>query len=64
MPLEIMPKMMQNIGHWLPSYHYGSGAWEIARGQMPNWKNILFLLAYSIVIMLLSKYIRRKQEAV
>nr|AAG21391.1 ABC transporter transmembrane subunit [Bacillus licheniformis] len=52
MPLEIMPKMMQNIGHWLPSYHYGSGAWEIARGQMPNWKNILFLLAYSIVIIL------------
>ncbi|MCY7752006.1 ABC transporter permease [Bacillus haynesii] len=64
MPLEIMPKMMQNIGFWLPSYHYGSGTWEIAQGQMPNWKNILFLFAYSIVIMLLSKYIRRKQEAV
>lgn len=64
MPLEIMPKMMQSIGHWLPSYHFGSGAWEIVQGGSPSWKNFLFLFTYLVVFMLLSIYIRRKQEAV
>ena len=63
MPLEIMPKMMQTIGKWLPSYNFGNGAWEIVRGNMPDWKNILILNAYLALFMLLSKYIRRKQEA-
>lgn len=64
MPLEVMPTLMQNIGHWLPSYHFGSGAWEIVEGGMPSWKNMLVLLAYLVLFMLLSTYIRRKQEAV
>lgn len=64
MPLEVMPKTMQTIGKWLPSYNFGNGAWEIVRGGTPNWNNILILIAYSALFMLLSKYIRRKQEAV
>ncbi|WP_462410913.1 ABC transporter permease [Neobacillus sp. Marseille-QA0830] len=64
MPLEVMPKIMQNIAQWLPSYHFGNGAWEIVRGELPDWKNILILIAYLALFMLLSKYIRRKQEAV
>ncbi|NPC94741.1 ABC transporter permease [Bacillus sp. WMMC1349] len=64
MPLEVMPKMMQNIGYWLPSYHFGSGAWEIVQGRMPDWQSILILLTYSSIFMLLSKYVRKKQEAV
>lgn len=64
MPIEIMPKVMQTIAQWLPSYHFGSGAWEIVRGSMPNWKNILILLSYLAVFLLLSNYIRRKTEAV
>ncbi|MEH7109409.1 MULTISPECIES: ABC transporter permease [Bacillaceae] len=64
MPLEIMPKIMQNIGKWLPSYNFGNGAWEIVRGSMPQWKNVLILISYLVLFMLLSKYIRRKQEAV
>ncbi|MCM3567374.1 ABC transporter permease [Neobacillus mesonae] len=64
MPIEVMPKVMQTIAQWLPSYHFGSGAWEIASGHAPEWKNILLLVAYLVLFMLLSKYIRRKQEAV
>lgn len=64
MPLEIMPKVMQKIGHWLPSYNFGNGAWQIVRGEMPDWKNILILVSYFILFLVLSKYIRRKQEAV
>ncbi|WP_338752761.1 ABC transporter permease [Bacillus sp. FJAT-52991] len=64
MPMEVMPKMMQNIGEWLPSYHYGSGAWEIVRGKAPSWKNILILFSYFLLFMLISNYTRSKQEAV
>lgn len=63
-PLELMPKTMQNIGRWLPSYHFGNGAWQIVQGGEPSWKNILILIAYLAVFMVLSSYIRRKQEAV
>lgn len=64
MPIEILPRLMQKIGHWLPSYNYGNGAWEIVRGSYPQWSNILILLGYLVVFMLLSVYIRKKQEAV
>lgn len=63
MPLEIMPKLMQTIGQWLPSYNYGNGAWLIVRGEAPALSSVLILLGYFIFFMLLSKYIRRKQEA-
>ncbi|MNC72934.1 hypothetical protein D3C75_1240580 [compost metagenome] len=64
MPLEILPKVMQRIGHWLPSYNYGDGAWRIAGGDYPQWSSILILLGYLAAFMLLSVYIRKKQEAV
>ncbi|WP_391558708.1 ABC transporter permease [Robertmurraya sp.] len=64
MPLEIMPEMMQTIGKSLPAFHFGSGAWEIVQDEMPNWKNFLILVTYLALFMLLSKYIRSKQEAV
>lgn len=64
MPIEILPRLMQKIGHWLPSYNYRNGAWEIVRGSAPHWSNVLILLGYLVVFMLLSVYIRKKQEAV
>lgn len=63
-PLELMPKTMQNIGLWLPSYHFGNGAWAIVSGGTPSWKNVLILIIYLALFMVLSKYIRRKQEMV
>ncbi|MFF2019194.1 ABC transporter permease [Paenibacillus sp. NPDC058177] len=64
MPLEILPRLMQKIGVWLPSYNYGNGAWQIVQGSHPEWSNILILLGYLAVFMLLSVYIRKQQEAV
>ncbi|MEK4379617.1 ABC transporter permease [Bacillus sp. FSL R5-0434] len=64
MPIEVMPDILKNIGQWLPSYHFGSGAWALVQGELPTWKNILMLIAYLVIFMLLFKYIRRKQEAV
>jgi ABC-2 type transport system permease protein len=64
MPLSVMPKTMQRIGEWLPSYNFGNGAWDIIQGHSPEWKNMIILVFYFVFFMLLSKYIRRKQEAV
>ncbi|HEY4551559.1 MAG TPA: ABC transporter permease [Bacillaceae bacterium] len=64
MPVEVLPKTIQTIGSWLPAYHFGAGAWEMIRGQMPEVKNILILAGYLILFMVLSTYIRRKQEVV
>ncbi|WP_449538787.1 ABC transporter permease [Ferdinandcohnia sp. Marseille-Q9671] len=62
MPLEIMPNFVQEIGKWLPSYHFGNGAWQIVRGSGPDWQNFTLLIGYLIVFVLISGYTRRKQE--
>ncbi|MGP7818089.1 ABC transporter permease [Niallia sp. 01092] len=64
MPIDIFPKLMQAIAKWLPSYQFADGAWEIIRGNNPNVMNSLLLIGYLFLFMLLSMYIRRKQEAV
>lgn len=64
MPIEVLPNIMQTIGKWLPSYHFGNGAWHIIRGNPPEWQSIFVLLGYFFLFMLLSAYIRKKQEAV
>lgn len=64
MPLDIMPDLMQSIGQWSPFYNFGDGAWSIIRGEFPSWINIVVLVFFMTLFMLLSKYIRTKQEAV
>lgn len=62
MPLNAMPTLLQDIATWLPSYHYANGPWEIIRGNSPAWNNILMLIAFLCLFMVLSVYIRRRQE--
>jgi len=62
MPMEIMPNFVQSIGKWLPSYHFGSGAWEIVRGGQPERINFTLLVGYLLLFMVISGYTRRKQE--
>lgn len=64
MPMEVLPKTVQVIGSWLPAFNFGNGAWEIVRGNAPELRNIAILAGYLILFMVLSTYIRRKQEAV
>ncbi|PLR77309.1 ABC transporter permease [Bacillus sp. V3-13] len=63
MPMETLPSFIQDISLWLPSFHFGDGAWQIIRGGSPDWMNILVLGSYFFLFMILSSYIRRKQEA-
>ena len=62
-PMEVLPTTIQSIGEWLPAFNYGNGAWEIVRGNAPEIKSIVILASYLLVFMVLSSYIRRKQEA-
>ncbi|MBS4206544.1 ABC transporter permease [Bacillus sp. FJAT-50079] len=64
MPMEVLPKTIQSISAWLPAFHFANGAWEIIRGHGPQFRNFAVLAAYLLLFMLLSTYIRRKQEAV
>ena len=63
MPLEVLPKFIQNIAVWLPGFNFGNGAWQIIRGNAPEFRNILLLLGYFFLFTLLSGYIRKNQEA-
>ena len=58
-PIEAMPSIMQAIGKWMPSYHFGGGAWSIVRGEAPGLDNFMVLAGYLAVFMLLSTYIRK-----
>jgi ABC-2 type transport system permease protein len=63
-PIDSFPQLLQNISHWLPAYSFGNGAWEIIRGNAPTLTNMLILLGYLLLFMILSTYIRKKQEVV
>ncbi|MGN7360837.1 ABC transporter permease [Paenibacillus sp. SAF-054] len=63
-PLDSFPSVLKAIGRWLPSYNYGSGVWSIAAGEFPALQPILILAGYLFLFMVLSIYIRKKQEAV
>ncbi|MDY7045868.1 MULTISPECIES: ABC transporter permease [unclassified Virgibacillus] len=64
MPLDTMPKWLQAIAEWLPSYNFVNGPWEIIRGNTPHWGNMLILFFFTGLFMILSTYIRRRQEVV
>jgi len=63
-PIDSFPKGLQMVSHWLPSYSFGNGAWELIQGNAPQWDNILILSGYLVFFVVLSTYIRKKQEVV
>lgn len=64
MPLEIFPNTLQTIGKILPTYSFGNGAWNIVDGKAPDLANAALLAGYLVVFVVLSIYIRKRQEAV
>ncbi len=46
MPIEVFPKILRTIGEWTPTYHFGSGAWDIVAGKSIGWENIAVLGGY------------------
>ncbi|WP_461610466.1 ABC transporter permease [Cytobacillus kochii] len=64
MPIEVLPSIFKSIAKAIPSYHYGAGVWEITEGGTPSLLNIAVLAGYFLLFVVLSIYIRRKQEVV
>lgn len=64
MPIDIMPSFVQKIAKWLPSFNYADGAWSITDGGTPSMIGLLILLGYLVAFMVISGYVRRKQEAI
>ena len=62
-PIYIFPTFLQDMAEWLPSYHFGNGAWEIIRGNAPSIKSVLILGGYLIGFMVISALVRRNEEA-
>lgn len=60
MPITIMPKLIQQIANYLPTYRFGQGAWNILGAVHFDWTGALILAAYTAVFMILSSYILKK----
>lgn len=63
MPLSIMPESIRRIAGYLPSYHFGHGAWNVLASRGLDWASVENLAAYTLLFMLLSVYILKRQEA-
>ena len=51
-PPEILPKALQPITPWLPTYHYGQLAWSFsAPDQTLEWTNILYLAVFGAIML-------------
>ncbi|WP_223067753.1 ABC transporter permease [Paenibacillus caui] len=64
MPLSTMPDLIQKTARFLPSYRFGQGAWSILGGHLLGVAGTVILAAYTLVFMVLSAYILKRQEAV
>ncbi|CAM4070116.1 ABC transporter permease [Bacillus manliponensis] len=64
MPIQVLPSTLRSIGEWTPTYHFGSGAWDIVAGKSISWENIAVLAGYFVIFVVISVYIRKRQEAV
>ncbi|WP_308637631.1 ABC transporter permease [Paenibacillus silvisoli] len=64
MPVETMSSTMRNIAELLPTYRLGQGAWNLIANGSLSWEGIGILAAYVVVLMVVSSWIMKKQEAV
>lgn len=64
MPISTMPDILQKIARFLPSYRFGQGAWNLLGGLSISGAGTAILGAYTLLFMLLSAYILKRQEAV
>ena len=51
MPLEILPKALQQVAHWLPSYHFGQIALAILHvpSDVPVWTHVEALAGFGLL---------------
>ncbi|MNB65276.1 ABC-2 family transporter protein [compost metagenome] len=63
MPLAIMPEAVRKLAVYLPSFHFGHGAWNVLGSGGFDWSDAVNLVGYAFLFMILSIYILTRQEA-
>ncbi|MCI0183989.1 MAG: ABC transporter permease [Acidibacillus sp.] len=59
-PIQALPKVMQEIAKWTPTYRLAKPAWELLAGQSIQWMSVLILLIYAVLFVALAAIIERK----
>jgi ABC-2 type transport system permease protein len=63
-PPEILPKALQPITPWLPTYHYGVLAWSVSSEEIQiESKNILYLIVFGLIMAGLY-YLQSRKQAI
>ncbi|MCL5116137.1 MAG: ABC transporter permease [Firmicutes bacterium] len=61
-PVEALPKTMQDIAHWMPTYRYAQPAWNLLAGKGVDIKDIAFLAGYTILFVGLAAIIQNRLD--
>ncbi len=48
-PVQMMPKTMQEIARWMPTYRFANPAWDILEGKSVPLADVAILLAYTVL---------------
>lgn len=63
-PVDLLPKLLQKISPWLPSYHFGQlalGILDMGRGE-PVWKGVAVLVGFTAASLALAWVGYRRDE--
>lgn len=63
MPVQVMPKVMQDIAHWMPTYRLADATWRLAAGHSPQLADVTTLGGYLAVLLVLTMWFLRRVEA-
>lgn len=62
-PLEQLPRFVQNVAPYLPSYHLAQLGWNAVTGQGDNTVHWLWLAGHTLVFGLIAAWAYRRDEA-
>ena len=62
-PVQVMPKGLAAVAHWMPSYRYADMGWKLLAGKSPAPSDLLILAAYTLVFGLLAARSYRLDES-
>lgn len=62
-PIQVLPKTMQEIAKWTPTYHFARPAWRLLAGQGVQWSDIGVMAVWAVVFIALSALVQRRVDA-
>ena len=62
-PVQVLPKTMQQIARWMPTYHFARPAWNLLAGRSVQWSDAAILLAYSMLFIALAALVQRRVDS-